>query len=250
MITLTAYVDESQHDATTRHVVVAGFCGDEPQWNAIVGPWRLGLGNKKALHMKDLYWNGAAAERRTKPLLAALGAVPSICKLSPVYGAARISDYWDLIQGEPELEQKVCGYMVCLAVIFSVFVTVLPEGTEVKVVCEEQNEYEPLARALFRSFAEQTGGDGRKNPLKGIEFIKKDSSPRTQPSDYLAFAIGKQLDEPGSRKDLWCRPIFDGKSLDKINGSVQSKEKARKTVSDILAQSVRFGRGKINANAG
>jgi len=236
LITLTTYVDESQHEATSRHVVVAGFCGDESQWTGLVNPWRAGLGNRKALHMKDLYWHGKAAERRTKQLLARLGPIPTQCTLSPVYGATRVSDYWDLIQGNTELEQKMCGYMVCLAVIFAAFVTVLPPLTEVKVVCEKQNQYEPLARVLFDSFGQDARGDQQKPQFKSIEFIEKDSSLLTQPSDFLAFAMGKYLDERDSRKDFWCRPIFGGKDPGSIQGSVQTKSKARKTVADVLAQ--------------
>lgn len=30
--TLTAYLDESQHESDSKHVVVADFCGSEEEW--------------------------------------------------------------------------------------------------------------------------------------------------------------------------------------------------------------------------
>jgi hypothetical protein len=235
VLTLTVYVDESQHEADSRHVVVAGFCGLEKEWGDFLGDWSVGLGNKKFLHMKDLYWSSKYSERRVKDLLARLGPIPYRHHLCPVYGAVKVSDYFDLIAGQSELEQKMCGYDLCLAVVFSVLTRDLPGHAQVKIVCEEQNQYEPLARGLFESFGRIAGKDPRNPYFKGIEFIRKDSFPLTQPADYLAFAMGKYLDERGSKKDLWCRPIFGNKKPEQIPGRTHTRAKARKLVSEMLA---------------
>jgi Protein of unknown function (DUF3800) len=235
VLTLTTYVDESQHDETARHVVVAGFCGSEDEWGGFSEDWREGLGKRKALHMKDLRWNGKHSERRVKKLLERLGPIPHRHHLSPVCGAVKVSDYFDLVAGEKEFERKICGYFLCLSVIFAVLARDLPGHGRVNIVCEEQGQYEILGRALFESFRKMVAKDPRNVYFSGLKFIPKDSSPLIQPSDYLAFAMGKYLDERGSKKDAWCRPIFGAKNPESIPGRRYTKEKVRKTVSEILA---------------
>jgi Protein of unknown function (DUF3800) len=245
MLTLTAYVDESQHESDSRHVVVAGFCGSEKEWDGFLREWNASLGKKKALHMKDLYWNSKHSERRVKDWLAKLGPIPYRHHLCPVYGAVRVADYFDLLAGEAELEQKMCGYNLCLAVIFSVLCRDLPGHAQVKIVCEEQNEYGPLARGLFDSFGQMVARNPKNPYFKGIEFIRKDSSPLTQPADYLAFAIGKYLDERDGKKDLWCRPVFGNKPPERIPGRTHTRAKARALVRQML-DGIRKRRAKIN----
>lgn len=184
--------------------------------------------------MKDLRWNERRAEYRVKPLLEKLGPIPRANHLSPVYGAVKVSDYFDLVAGRSELEQKMCGYFLCLSIILSVLLNDLPQYARAKIVCEEQKEYEPLAGALFKSFSEVVAETPGRAYFSGIEFIPKDSSSLTQPSDYLAFAITKYYDERGSRKDLWCRPIFGGKEPERVAGRCSTKQKSRETVQAIL----------------
>jgi hypothetical protein len=235
VLTLTTYVDESQHDATARHVVVAGFCGSEDEWGAFLGDWADGLGKRKSLHMKDLRWNGKHSERRVKGLLGRLGPIPHRHHLSPVCGAVKVSDYFDLVAGEEEFERKICGYFLCLSVIFAVLVRDLPGYARVNIICEKQGQYETLGRALFESFGKIAAGNPRNAYFSGISFIPKDSSPLMQPSDYLAFAMAKYLDERGSKKDIWCRPIFGSKNPDSIPGRRYTKAKIRKTVLEMLS---------------
>jgi Protein of unknown function (DUF3800) len=244
MLNLTAYVDESQHDTDARHVVVAGFIGSEPEWTAFAEDWKVGLGGRKSLHMKNLRWNVKQSRWRVRDWLAKLGAIPYRHHLCPVYGAVKVSDYFDLIAGEPELERKMCGYSLCLSVIFSVLMRDLPGHAQVKIVCEEQTQYEPLARSLFDSFGNLAAKSAKNAYFKGIEFIAKDSSPLTQPADFLAFAIGKYLDERETRKDLWCRPIFGKRHPDKVPGRAHTKEKARTLVKEMLA-SIRDRRARL-----
>jgi Protein of unknown function (DUF3800) len=233
LLPLTTYVDESQQNETDRHVVVAGFCGSEPQWESFLPEWKSALGKKKALHMKNLRWGGDFGERRVTQLLARLGPIPYKHGLCPVYGAVKVSDYIDLIKGEAELEKKVCGYILCLSTIFSALTRDLPGYAEIKIICEQQDQYEPLARGLFDSFGRIVARDPRSAYFRSIGFIPKDDSPLTQPADFLAFAITKYLDERGSTKDLGCRPIFGGKDPEKIPGRLYTREKAIKTLQDI-----------------
>jgi hypothetical protein len=229
---LTAYLDESQHTGPG-HAVVAGFWGTEDQWNAVADDWKLGLGGRKALHMSGLRWNSPSASRRVKPLLARLGPIPHTHNLHPVYGAVKVTDYINLIANEPEFEKKMCGYILCLSIVFSVLAKHLPGHAKLKIVCEQQSEYEPLARALFDSFSKMVGRNPKCAYFSDIGFIPKDSSPLTQPGDFLAFAKGKYLDERGSRKDLWSRPILGSAGPDGIPGRVHSRENARRLVKQI-----------------
>lgn len=234
MLNITTYIDESQH-AGPGHAVVAGFWGSEDQWNCFIPAWRIGLGKRHALHMRDLHWNGRRTEKRVKDLLSRLGPIPYACGLCPVYGAVRSSDYLDLIAGKSDFEKKICGYILGLSIIFSVHTSRLPGYAKIKIVCEQQTSYEPLARGLFDSFSNMVAKDPRNPYFSSIEFIRKDSTSLTQPSDFLAFAVGKYLDERGSRKDLWCRPIFGDIEPSKIPGRTYPKARARLIVSTIMS---------------
>jgi hypothetical protein len=184
--------------------------------------------------MKNLRWNGKAATRRVKPFLELLGPIPLKNKLLPVYGAVKVSDYADLLEGKPEYEKKVCGYIVCLSVVLAILNKVVVGHAKIAIVCEEQTHYEPLARDLFDSFRQLVGGDASNPFFSSINFIAKDSCMLTQPADYLAFAMGKYLDEPGGRKDSWCRSIFCGKPPDKVPGHLYTRQKARAKVIEII----------------
>lgn len=233
MLTLTSYIDESRHEQSDDHMVVAGFCGSENQWKSFLIEWQRALDKKYALHMKDLRWSGEKGERRTKALLARLGPVPYRHGLCPVYGAVKVSDYFDLIEGDPEFEQKICGYILCLAVVLSVLVRDLPGHVKVKIICDKQYQYEPLARELFKSFREMVAKSPKNAYFEDIDFITRDSLALTQPADYLAFALTKVLDEKGSKKELWCRPIFNGKEPSKIPGRLYTRDKARRSILEI-----------------
>ncbi len=234
MLNITAYVDESQHEATGQHVVVGGFCGSEEQWKSFGPCWSDTLKPRKSLHMKSLRWKGAHAEKRVRGLLERLGPIPKNHGLCPVYGAVRVSDYYDIIEGYPELEQKMCGYVLCLSVVLSVLSRDLPPEAIVTVVCEQQNQYQPLALGLFDSFSHIAASSPKNAYFKALTFIPKDRTVLTQPADYLSFAMTKYLDERGSRKDKWCRPIFAGKNPERIAGRTHTREKARHLVAEVL----------------
>jgi hypothetical protein len=58
----------------------------------------------------------------------------------------------------------------------------------------------------------------------------------TEPADFLASGIGKYLDENGTKKDLWCRPIFGELDPSKIVDAMP-RESAREATEIILNSS-------------
>jgi hypothetical protein len=179
------------------------------------------------VHYTDLHWGGVAAARRLPKLLANLGEIPYKNNLTPIYGAIKASDYADMIEHEPKYKNKVIlnGYTAALNVVFNELLNIFPAMAVIKIVCEQQEYYSDLANQLFRAF--NTGLSAKHPMFSGIEFIQKDSSVMTQPADYLAFAVAKYLDERGSKKDLWCRPIFGKSAPNKIPGYTFSRVTAR-----------------------
>jgi hypothetical protein len=239
MLNITGYVDESQHTGPG-HAVVAGFWGNEEQWKSFADAWKVGLGKRHALHMKDLRWNGRGAKNNVRDLLARLGPIPYQYGLKPVYGAVKSSDFLDLVDGQTDFEKKLCGYSICLSILLS-RLTHLPPHAKIKIVCEQQTFYEPLARALFDSMSNLVAKDVHNPFFSEIGFIPKDASALTQPADFLAFAMGKYLDDRGSKKDLWCRPIFGNTQPNKILGSTYPRAKIRAYVLTVM-NNVKTGR--------
>ncbi len=238
VLSITTYLDETQHGQSDEHVAVAGFYGNEEQWNGFAKAWKVALGKRHTLHMSELRWNSNHAERRVRELLARLGPVPYNLGLRPVYGAVRVSDYADVIGKPPtshEVEQRIilCGYVLCLSAVLSSLTYKLPSHAVIKIVCERQDEYALRANDLFGAHSKRVGRDPQRPYFKSIEFIEKESSTATQPGDFLAFAVGKYLDRHGTKKDIWCRPIF-GDNKPERAGYTYTREKARKTIRTIL----------------
>jgi hypothetical protein len=44
--------------------------------------------------------------------------------------------------------------------------------------------------------------------LRNWRFAPKGTTNRTDPADYLAFALHETMTHPGSKKAEWCLPIF------------------------------------------
>jgi hypothetical protein len=230
---ITAYLDESEHSDSSKYTVVAGFRGKKEQWDEFIPLWRQGLGNRTHLHMNSLRWNHQNAERRIKPLLDRLGPIPYQCGLVPIYSAVKAGDYADLVQGLPKLED-FGGYLLSMAHLFTLLLETISPTERIKIICEQQDEYEPPVNALFNIFQKQAK-TGRLLPqLAGIEFLPKDSSPLFEPSDYLSFSIGKESSELGGKKDLWSRAIRDSCPQYPFQPGVWlSREVARQTIMEI-----------------
>jgi hypothetical protein len=235
VLSIAAYLDETQHTATTEHVVVAGFFGTNEEWDKFIELWKVALGKRKMLHMNTLRWNTKKSKRRVKELLARLGPLPHRAGLCPVYGAVKVGDYADLIANAPRYENKVvlCGYILCLSIVLSRLNYSLPPHAVIKVVCERQGEYASRVKELFDATSKRHARDPQNPYLASIEFMGKGASVATQPADFLAFAVGKYLDESGSKKDMWCRSIFGTLAPERI-GYVPNREKTRKLIQHIV----------------
>jgi hypothetical protein len=196
---LTAYFDESGHE--TDNVIVAGFLGNDEQWDECALRWRAGLGNRKYLHVKELRFK----RERDKRLLKRLGPIPHECGLRALLATVPVDSYHDLVSDSPA-EKLTKGYYFCLMTIFDAIVKNTPKEEPVKLVFEAQDTYETQARRLFdvnKHHLTSSGGP----KFSSIEFIPKDSSILTQPADYLAFFITQRFRDPESLKSQWCAPI-------------------------------------------
>jgi hypothetical protein len=209
LLMLTGYFDESGQESDQR-VVLAGFLGNNDEWTALKGPWRIALGKRKALHMTELRWHGKRASR-TKALLERLGPIPRECGLLPVWASVRVSDYLDLVDDTILTRTLSKGYIVAIQPLLAGILTYASLLDErVALVFEQQDQFSGIATAigtLFAAFDFFKTADGLPR-LCGIQFIPKGSSPLTEPSDYLAFQRLHNFRDPLSEKSVWYSSIL------------------------------------------
>jgi len=224
-LVLTAYLDESGHEGK-EHVLIAGFIGNDEQWLECAKAWTVGLGKRKSLHMNRLRWKN----RRTKELLARLGPIPEACGLQRVFGGVRVRDYEDLVVGTPA-EKIAKGYYACLYPLVIRILQWLPAEERVKLVFEEQREYEVYTNSVLSSLAD--GPDPKwRNPdgrpkLAEWGFVPKGSTTLTEPSDYLAYALLQNCRDKMSEKAKWCLPILGGGLKFKAIGQIMKRWEIR-----------------------
>ena len=219
LLMLTGYFDESGHDGIG-HVTVAGFVGDDTQWNALTAKWKNALGKRKSLHMNRLRFS----HESVREFLATLGPIPHLSGLTPVCQSIRVSDYWDLVAGT-RFEKASKGYLLCLFPMMRAMHKYFPKQESIKMVFEEQREYEIKAHIMFDAASGLLLCDGQRHRFSGIEFIPKGSSMLTEPADYFAYAIYQYWRDRNSQKSQWCKPI-----LRKYVGYLLAREDVRKQV--------------------
>lgn len=241
----TAYVDESGHESN-RHVILAGFLGDDHQWDACARAWRVGLGPRKALHMSELRWTGKT-NYRVRNLLNCLGPIPHECGLTPVFGGVNVSHYADLLSGTLVTRANK-GYVIALYHMVPNILATLKGEDRLKLVLEENTQYKPfgglteivctaLAKAVDSPIFKTSSGLPR---LAGVEFIPKASSLLTQPADYLAFALLQYCRDPRSQKARWSAPIFgNGQGIGKFVSRDEVRKGIRVTVTGDRLRSFR-----------
>lgn len=234
---ITCYLDESEHSDAAKYTVIAGFHGKQEQWASFVPAWKQTLKPRESLHMSALRWNAKNAEQRIRPLLARLGRVPYDCGLTPIFGAVKESDYSDLVRGDSSLE-TFGGYLLSLAHVFTHLLESISPHERIKIVCEEQETYEPSAHLIFNVFR-LTSQQPLFPRLVSLSFMPKGSA-LIEPADYLAFGIGKEFSEPGSKKDLWSRPIRDNWHGKGRAGMWLTRKGARETIRQIQANQRRL----------
>lgn len=206
MFVLTAYVDESGFGAKDV-IVVGGFLGNDKQWDSFAKDWKIGLGKRKALHMKDLYWK----HKRTRLLLQRLGPIPSEHDLVPVWVKIRVCDYADLVDDTIFSRKLNHGYMLgaqTLAIVLLMYVWELDE--RIKLVFEHNDQFAEFVPLFLDVMSKLTGfktSDGLPC-LSGVEFVPKDGSSLTQPADYLTYATLQSIRNPDSVRAQWSSPIL------------------------------------------
>ncbi|MFZ0520289.1 MAG: DUF3800 domain-containing protein [Candidatus Acidiferrales bacterium] len=224
---ITVYLDESGQESQD-HVVVAGFFGNEEQWTTFSEIWRTALGKKKHLHMKELRFK----KERDRLLLERLAPIPAQCGLRGIYGSMKASDYSDMTTDKPDdFARGMNAYVLCLMPIFYGLGCELKGHEKIKLVCEAQERYARFAQFAFEYFAAVTHRDPLKPYFSGIEYVSKDSTARTQPADFLSFALAHKFKDPQSVKSRWCKPIFE---TNDILGKKVSREEIRKTMGNTL----------------
>ena len=203
---ITVYLDESRQEDRNSYMVLAGFWGKKEQWDALVPDWIVGLGKRKSLHMNTLRLNSRTGAKRAEKILGILGSLPRKHGLTPIYGAVKTGDYLDIVASTPQ-ERKWSGYAVCLTAVIQKLSVTVPSNESIKIVCEDQLKYEDLARRAFGQVRIAVSRPERAY-FSGIEFIAKNSSVLTQPSDFLAFAVAHYHENRRSHKSILCKSIL------------------------------------------
>ena len=161
------------------------------------------MGPTQSFHLAELRWGKDSTRRR----LAKLGPIPHRHGLIKVIGAVRVSDYADLLQNMSEV-YAVQGYHLCLFPIIVEVLKAVPQGEQIRWVFEEQKDYELQARNVFRNFPE---ADARR--ISDVSFVGKEATVRTQPADFLAYAMLQRRRDPHSIRAKWCEPVFSTNSF-------------------------------------
>jgi Protein of unknown function (DUF3800) len=226
---VTLYLDESRHEDHESYMVVAGFWGKQEQWDALIPDWVSALGKKKALHMSGLRLGSKAGALRGGRLLGRLGPLPYKHGLTPIYTAVKTGDYLDIIANTPYAE-TMPGYAVCLTGVMQRLSRMVRSTESIKIFCEIQKSYEEDARRTFRQVSRTRPiSDPTRPYFHSIEFISKDSSVLTQPSDFLAYALAEHHANGDSAKAKLCKPIFG-------NGGVVGLTLTREHVREIMTK--------------
>ena len=216
----SVYLDESGHE-TGEHVVLAGYLGSEDQWLSFEREWKEALGPTESFHIAKLRWNKDSTRRR----LATLGPIPHRHGLIKVVGAVKVSDYADLPRNMSD-SYAVQGYHICLFPIIVEVLKAVPPGQDIRWVFEEQHDYEQQARNVFRNFPEKD-----RSRLANVSFVSKDTTIRTQPADFLAYAMLQKRRDPQSLRAQWCEPIFSVKTF---LGMIVGRDLIRKIIGGSL----------------
>jgi hypothetical protein len=226
MLMLTAYMDESGHQAD--RVVIAGFWGDRTQWGNLEVAWRAALSTRKALHMRTLRWH---KPERLQPLLSRLAPLPYQCGLKPLFATVCVSDYADLIVGGPRAKLYK-SYLVALMPLLLLALKETPQNEQLKFVFDRQRHYEPFAKEMIHILDRYKTPSG-KTRITSIEFTAHDSNLLTQPADYLAYAIAQVYADPHSLRSNLCAPIMQYDFLKAIP-AIPSREQVREALSWIV----------------
>lgn len=188
LLVLTAYIDESNHTSDD-WISVAGFLGTDNQWNACVPAWKEAIMPRAHLHMAELRFN--SRKDRVRRTLERAAEVPDKCGLTPIFGAARYSDYSDLVTSEDE--KVYCGYISCCFPMVLQTLRGIPPNERIELVFERQDKHwEMIELALWTvvHFASaETRLPNGQSKLANWRSVEKGSTSLTEVADYFAYSI-------------------------------------------------------------
>jgi len=181
--------------------VVAGFIGNQGQWESCVEEWQqvLNRRKRKALHMTDLRWN-----QRTKDFLDEIGPIPHRHGLTRIMGAVNNEDCKDLIEGRIRDRQAV-PYLLSMQACVAHVLQHLPEDEKVAFVFECHSVYRQSAQTCYHAVLELNKGN---TCLHSLTHIQKDQSIALQPADYLAYELAHYFEDKDSQKSQWGLSIL------------------------------------------
>jgi hypothetical protein len=149
----------------------------------------------------------------------------------------RYQDYDDLVAGIPE-EKLLRGYIACLFPLVIQILRGTPREKQVELIFEEQHQHEPYANLALPIIATLPGAaepwkrtsDGRTRLAKW-SYVPKGSTLRSDPADYLAYALREAWTDKRSKKAQWCRPILSAGNGEGY-GAILQRDKIRAIIED------------------
>ncbi len=195
MALLTAYFDESGVHGGDSWCVVAGFVGNDAQWQALAADWIPAIRPRTNLHMKQLRWK--QHPERIAPMLAKTGPLPGKYNLTPVAVGIKWHDYNTIARGKIR-EKFTNPYMICA---YCAMATVLFEvigSDDIYFLFDRQEGLRKETMHALRDFVfDRVGVDSR---IKGLDFIPRKSTICLDPADYLAFILREHAIDENSPK--------------------------------------------------
>jgi hypothetical protein len=202
MALLTAYFDESgvhgQHSC-----VIAGFVGNDAQWQSLASDWIKAIKPRTNIHMKKLRWN--QHPERIAPLLAKLGPIPHKYNLKPVTVSLSWSHYNSIVKGNVD-ERFTNPYIVAAWVAIAVVMNQIAANDDVLFIFDRQEGRRRETMEYMRDvLLKETRVDSR---IKNIDLIDRKGTVCLDPADYLAFAVRERGISLNSTKAILCAPII------------------------------------------
>jgi hypothetical protein len=191
---LKGYFDESGIHPGDHLTVVAGFVGNEKQWNDFSADWIKALAPRPHLHMVDLRWNQHPDEVRK--LLARLGPIPERHGLLPVVGGLWQRDYEAVVKGRVR-GMFTTPYILALIVCMVKILQFISPSEDISFMFENQGRYKNAAQEMHDAVFNLQTKDPR---VKGLVFVPKGAIVCTEPADYLAYQVHQYHSDQTSEK--------------------------------------------------
>lgn len=237
---LTGYFDESGIHEGDHTCVVAGFVGNDAQWQGFAAEWIPAIRPRLNLHMTKLRWKQHPG--RIAPLLAKLGPIPYRYNLRPVFVRLRWSDYNRIVKGNVSA-RFTNPYALCAVCCMTEVLSNIAGSDEVYFLFDRQEGLRKKTMQELRDLSfDFWGVDSR---VKGIDFIPRQSTVCLDPADYLAFVLREKGIDGNSVKVQMGASIMAGRggyggtiAADQLKEMVEAwhrHERGQETMLDILA---------------